>query len=53
MVTHDLSAATEYSSRLVLINRELIYCGKPVITEDITKALYGSTIVTDGGDINA
>ncbi len=52
-VTHDLSAAAEFSSKLVLINRELIYCGKPVITDEITKALYGGAIITDGGDKNA
>ena len=53
IVTHDLWAATEFSSRLVLINRELKYCGKPVFTEEITKALYGGTITTNGGDNNA
>ena len=52
IVTHDLLAATEYSSRLALINRELIYYGEPIITEEITKALYGGAITTDG-DKNA
>ncbi len=53
IVTHDLSAATEYSSKLVLINRELIYCGVPVLTDEIIKILYGGTMLIDGGDKNA
>lgn len=40
-VTHDLSAACSYSTKLALINRELIYCGAPVINDDITEILYG------------
>ena len=51
MVTHDLSAACNFSSKLVLINRELIYCGAPVLNEDITKFLYGGSlpIESEGG----
>ncbi len=53
VVTHDLSAACSYSTRLALINRELVYCGAPVINEDITKILYGANSQESEGDGNA
>lgn len=53
VVTHDLSAACSYSTRLALINRELVYCGAPVINENITKILYGAKPKESGSDNNA
>ncbi len=45
VVTHDLAAAVEYSTKLALINRTLHYYGEPIITEEIAKLMYGGRIV--------
>lgn len=45
IVTHDLAAAFEFSSKLIVINRELIYCGKPEINKDINRVMYGGTFI--------
>lgn len=38
-VTHDLSLAAK-GTKLICINKELIYCGEPQTTEQISKILY-------------
>lgn len=41
LVTHDLLAISSEVSRLICINKKLIYNGKPEITEKIVNNLYG------------
>ncbi|MBR7133578.1 MAG: metal ABC transporter ATP-binding protein [Clostridia bacterium] len=52
-VTHDLSVAVSAASRLVCINRELVYCGSPELTDEIIKAMYGRQINLNGGYTDA
>ena len=40
MVTHDLSAALK-AQKIICVSRELIYCGKPEINDDIKRVMYG------------
>ncbi len=54
IVTHDLSAACSFSNKLVLINRELLYCGEPVINDEISRIMYGGVFPIEGeGEENA
>lgn len=44
-VTHDLSAAIELSSKLVCINRTLVYCGEPHLNDAVARTMYGGRSV--------
>lgn len=40
VVTHDLAAAVNNADKLVCVKRELVYCGKAEITDEIIGAMY-------------
>lgn len=49
-VTHDLAAAKACFSKLAIINKELIFFGKPDEIEDISSVIYGQiTDIERGG----
>jgi len=48
-VTHDLSAAKKYATKLICVKRELVYCGEPEITDEIKSAMYGDAAYFSGG----
>lgn len=49
IITHDLAAAYKFSSKLIVINRELVYCGKPEINEKINHVMYGGAFTEGNG----
>ena len=49
IVTHDLAAAKKYATKLVCVKKDLVYCGEPQITKEITEALYGENSYITGG----
>lgn len=40
-VTHDLNAATFFATKLACVKRELVYFGKPEITQNVSDAMFG------------
>lgn len=46
-VTHDLVWAARSAQKLICINRELVFCGKPESQEQIIRIMYGKGIVND------
>lgn len=52
-VTHDYAAAEENATKLICINREVIYCGKPLDTKGITEIMYKPKTDINGGYNNA
>lgn len=53
MVTHDLAAVSSVVKKIACINRNLIYYGKPQLTSEICKAMYGCDILEQGGIFGA
>lgn len=49
VVTHDIAAAVSTANKLICISRELVYCGKPEITKEISEIMYGTQIDLQGG----
>ena len=41
-VTHDLNAATKFATKLICVNRELVYCGKPELNDEIKNTMFGN-----------
>lgn len=49
LVSHDLLAVSSQVSKLVCLNEELIYYGKPELTEKVATNLYGCPVELTGG----
>ncbi|WP_279286684.1 metal ABC transporter ATP-binding protein [Aminipila terrae] len=48
LVSHDLLAVSSQVSKLVCLNEELIYYGKPELTEKVSTNLYGCPVELTG-----